>query len=187
MMENTGKKNASFFTVRNMATIGVLSALVFVGSYIQIPVGTSRVHLGNVFCSLSGLLFGPAAGGLAAGLGSMIYDLIDPRYMAESWLTFLLKFVIGFLAGLIAHRGEKTAFPKDLLGALAGSVAYVALYILKNTVKMALAGSAWGAALTATFFDKGVASMMNAALAVAASVALVQAIRPALRRAKLIP
>lgn len=184
-MENT-KKKGNFFTVRRLAVIGVLSALVFVGSYIQIPVGTSRIHLGNVFCALSGLLFGPATGGLASGIGSMLYDLIDPRYMAESWITFILKFVIGFLAGLIAHRGAKVTFPKDLLGAVTGSAAYVVLYILKNTIKSVLAGSAWGAAFIATFFDKGIASFINAILAVIASVALAQAIRPALRRAKLI-
>ena len=175
-----------FFSVRNLAIIGMLAALVFAGSYIQIPVGTSRIHLGNVFCSLSGLLFGPAVGGLASGIGSFLYDLIDPRYMAESWITFLLKFVIGFLAGLIAHRGEKVSLPRDILGGLVGSVAYVVLYITKNTIKMMLAGSAFQAAFVSTFLDKGIAALINGVLAVAASVALVQLIRPALRKAKIL-
>lgn len=185
-MSVTSNDKRSFFSVRNLAVIGMLAALVFAGSYIQIPIGTSRIHLGNVFCALSGLLFGPAVGGLASGIGSFLYDLIDPRYMAESWITFILKFFIGFVAGLIAHRGGKISLPKDIVGSLLGSVAYVILYITKNTIKMMIAGSAFGAAFTATFLDKGIAAMINGVLAVIASVALTQLIRPALRKAKIL-
>ncbi len=185
MMSNSTAKQP-FLTVRTLATVGMLAALVFAGSYIQIPLGTSRIHLGNVFCALSGLLFGPAVGGLASGIGSFLYDLIDPRYMAESWITFILKFVIGFLAGLIAHWAGKISLPRDILGSLAGSACYVVLYIVKNTVKMMIAGSAFQAALGATFVDKGIAAMINGALAVAAAVLLVQLIRPALRKAKIL-
>lgn len=183
-MENAKKEK--FFTIRRLAVIGVLAAMVFVGNYLQIPVASSRIHLGNVFCALSGLLFGPWVGGLASGVGNMVYDLIDPRYMAEAWLTFLLKFFIGFLAGLIAHSGKKVSLPKDVLGAAAGSVAYVVLYVAKNTIKAVLAGSAWGAAFTATFLERGIPSLVNAVLAVVVSVLLVQLIRPALRKARIL-
>ena len=122
-MEKTGNR----FSVRQLAIIGLLSALVFVFSWVQVPVGdVGRVHLGNVFCALSGLLFGPLTGGLASGFGSMLFDFTNPLYIAESWVTFLTKFFIGFLAGLIAQRGEKRTLAKDVLGASAGSAAYVA-------------------------------------------------------------
>ena len=52
--------------VKKLAVTGLLSALVFIFSWIQVPIGdVARLHLGNVFCALSGLLFGPIMGGIA--------------------------------------------------------------------------------------------------------------------------
>lgn len=94
--------------VKKLAVTGLLSALVFIFSWIQVPIGdVARLHLGNVFCALSGLLFGPIVGGIASGFGSMLFDFTNPAYIAESWITFITKFAIGFLAGLIAKHGAK--------------------------------------------------------------------------------
>ena len=91
--------------VKKIAVTGLLSALVFLFSWVQIPIGdVARLHLGNVFCALSGLLFGPLVGGIASGFGSMLFDFTNPAYIAESWITFITKFAIGFLAGVIAKR-----------------------------------------------------------------------------------
>lgn len=178
------EKSKSRFSVQRLAVIGLLSALVFVFSWIQVPIGdVARVHLGNVFCALSGLLFGPLTGGLASGFGSMLFDFTNPLYIAESWITFLTKFFIGFLAGLIAQRGERRTLAKDVLGASAGSVAYVALYLLKSyIVKFWIEHQAWGAVQT-QLVTKGVTSLINAVLAVVVSVLLARAVRPSLRRA----
>ena len=126
------------FSVRKLAIIGLLSALVFIFSWVQIPIGQiARVHLGNVFCALSGLLFGPLVGGLSSGFGSMLFDFTNPVYIAESWITFITKFFIGFLAGLIAHRGGKApTLHRDVLGAAVGSVTYILLYLTKSFIFM---------------------------------------------------
>ena len=117
------EKTSNRFTVRRLAVTGLLSALVFVFSWIQIPIGeVARIHLGNVFCALSGLLFGPLTGGLASGFGSMLFDFTNPLYIAESWITFITKFFIGFLAGLIAHQSGNISLGRDVLGASVGSV-----------------------------------------------------------------
>lgn len=178
----------SKFTVRDLAIIGLLSALVFVFSWMQIPLGTvARIHLGNVFCALSGLLFGPLAGGLASGFGSMLFDFTNPAYIAESWITFLTKFAIGFLAGLIAHRGHGFALYKDVLGAAAGCITYVGLYLTKSFVMgYYIEGQALGA-LQTQLVTKGVTSLINAVLAVVVSVLLAKLTRPALRRAGILP
>ncbi|NMA06377.1 MAG: ECF transporter S component, partial [Ruminococcaceae bacterium] len=60
-----------------------MAALTFVFTMffridIPTPLGKTMLHLGNVMCLLSGLLFGPVRGGLAGGIGSMMYDLFDP-------------------------------------------------------------------------------------------------------------
>ena len=98
-------------STKKIVWIGLMAALVFIGTFlrIKIPIGgdSTMLHLGNVFCALSGLLFGPLTGGLASGFGSMLFDFTNPLYIAESWITFITKFFIGFLAGLIAHRGGR--------------------------------------------------------------------------------
>ena len=173
-----------YWSVQRLAVFGVMSALVFTSSWMQIPIGdVSRVHLGNGFCALIGLLFGPWVGGLASGVGSMLFDFTNPMYIAESWITFLTKFFIGFLAGLIAHRSGNISLGRDVLGASVGSVTYVALYLLKSFImKFYIEGQALGAVQT-QLVTKGVTSLINAVLAVVVSVLLAKAVRPALRKA----
>ena len=180
-------QNKASFTVRRLAVTGLLAALVFIFSWIQIPIGQiARIHLGNVFCALSGLLFGPFTGGLASGFGSMLFDLTNPAYIAECWITFITKFFIGFLAGLIAGRGQKQGPGRDVLGAAVGSAAYVALYLVKSFIVMTIEAQAQGAIVT-QLYTKGATSLTNAVMAVIASVLLARALRPALRRAGILP
>lgn len=176
--------NHSSKKARQLAVIGLLSALVFVCSWVQIPIGDiARIHFGNVFCALGGLLFGPLVGGLSAGFGSMLFDFTNPAYIAESWITFLTKFMIGFLAGKIACSGTVRTLRKDIAGALVGSVTYVILYLLKSwVIKFYIEQQAAGAVLT-QLITKGVTSTVNAVLAVILSVVLAQMMRPALQRA----
>ena len=98
-------------STRRIAMAGLLAALTAVGSALRITIpvtigGTSAFHLGNIFCALSGILLGPGLGGVAAGLGSAIYDMTNPAYISEAWLTFLLKGAYALAAGL-AYRNLK--------------------------------------------------------------------------------
>ena len=56
--------------------IGMLAAVVLVVTLYRFPLLGSQVHFANTMCLLSGLLMGPFAGGLAAGLGSALYDVL---------------------------------------------------------------------------------------------------------------
>lgn len=181
------EKTSQRFTVRQLAITGLLSALVFVFSWVQIPIGdVARIHLGNVFCSLAGLLFGPVTGGLASGFGSMLFDFTNPAYIATCWVTFLTKFFIGFLAGLIVRGTKNPGLLLDNAAAAAGSAAYVVLYLCKTFImKYWVEGQALGAVQT-VLIAKGVTSVINGILAVVVSVALARAIRPALRRANIL-
>ena len=127
----------SKFSVYTLSAIGVMTAVSFISNFISIPIGTlTRIHMGHVFCSLSGILLGPFYGGLAGGLGAFFYDFTNPLYVAEAPITLFNKFFIGFLAGLISHRGghygEKASL--NFVGALAGNLAYTALFYLKNFI-----------------------------------------------------
>ena len=56
--------------------IGVLAAAVYVITLFRFPLLGSKVHFANAMCILAGLLLGPVPGGIAAGLGSALYDLM---------------------------------------------------------------------------------------------------------------
>lgn len=129
--------NRSSNTIYRIAAIGVLSAMVFAANFLSIPIGDiTRIHFGNVFCVLSGLLLGPISGGLCAGLGGFFYDLFNPLYAAEAPITFAMKFVLGALVGVIAHSGKSYGNNriKNIIGAVAGSLGYVVVYLSKNFI-----------------------------------------------------
>ena len=116
---------------------GLMAALVAVGSALRITlpvnVGTTSFHLGNIMCALSGILLGPWLGGLASGLGSAIYDIMNPLYISECWITFLTKGAYGLVAGLIIRAGgKKFGYVKALLATLAGALTYAVLYLAKS-------------------------------------------------------
>ena len=76
-------------TIFKICAIGIFGALVFVASMISVPIPVaigdiSRIHLGNIFCLLSGLVLGPVSGGLSAGIGSALYDITNPAYIASA-------------------------------------------------------------------------------------------------------
>jgi len=104
-------KKESTITTKKLVLAALMAALTVVGSAIrvQMPIsvgGTTAFHLGNIFCALSGLLLGPWLGGLAAGLGSFLYDIMT-NYISECWITFLTKGAYGLVAGLVAWKAGK--------------------------------------------------------------------------------
>ncbi len=118
-----------------IAFIGMMGAIVFVSNYISftIPLAIggdiTRVHVANAFCLLAGLSLGPVAGGLSAGIGSMLYDLTIPQFIAGSPFTFAFKCVI---AGGGKKSGSSSA--KIIAGGVAGQVCYIVLYIGKKFI-----------------------------------------------------
>lgn len=183
--------NSDRFSVRRIALIGVLSALVFAATYLHIDIptalGKTMIHLGNVVCLLGGVLFGPLTGGLSAGIGSALYDLIDPVYAPEAWITFINKFLMGFFAGLICNIGRGKGLKKEnaftLIGAICGAVLYVALYVGKTiVVQYFINNGVWETVITVAI-QKGTVSLVNALIAVAVSTVLAISLRPALKKA----
>lgn len=185
----------SWFTAKNMALVGVLTALVFAANWISIPIptplGSTRFHLGNVMCLLSGFLLGPVAGGFAAGLGSMFFDFTYPEYVSEAWITFLMKFAMACLCGLIARRGGarlSTAgkWRRNTVAAVSGALLYVILYVSKNFVYSYFFLRMELTPVLLTVAQKGAVSLVNGIIAVAAVLPLNTALRAALSRAKLV-
>lgn len=93
--------NASKKVLYNMVIIALFTALTFVGTYVQIPLGTSKVHLGNFVCILAGLLCGGLVGGISGSLGMGLNDLLS-GYGPDTYLrSFIVKFLLGFIAGAL--------------------------------------------------------------------------------------
>ena len=180
------------FTTKRIAMAGLLAALTVVGSGLRITLplsiaGTTSFHLGNIMCALSGILLGPWLGGLAAGLGSAIYDMMNPAYIDECWITFLTKGAYGVAAGLVIRAGHKQwDYKKAVAATVAGALTYAALYLAKSYFYSGLLK--YGLAPEAAWVDvlgRLPATTFNAAIAILCAPALAVAIRKALKQAHL--
>ena len=152
MMES--KKKA--FSLYDIVMIGLMAAVVFVVTMflsirIPTPTGTTMIKLANAFVLLCGLLLGPVRGGLAAGIGSMMADLIG-GYMAWVPGTFAIKALTALLGGWLYHRmagkGMNTITRVVLCGIPAEIVMVLGYFVYEVGMEVVM-GSSMGAAAAA--------------------------------------
>ena len=178
-------------TTKKIVMVALMAALTVAGSSLRIKVpasvvGTSAFHLGNIMCALSGILLGPWLGGLAAGLGSALYDVFDPIYIAEAWLTFLMKGAYGLTAGLIAWSGKKKwGYGKASIATTAGAVLYAFLYLGKTYLKGVYVKGLTSTASLLALTEKILPTSFNAVVAIVFAPILAVAIRTALEKNRL--
>ena len=177
------------FSIAQIVMVGLMAALVFATSNLRItiplPVDKAAIHLGNMCCVLAGLLLGPI-GGLASGIGSFFFDLFNPLYASEAFITLFNKFFIGFVAGLIAHWRGRTGsnVGRNIVAGVAGSMTYVALYMLKTWVYGSYVFSLEAdSAMMLYFLPKLLTSVVNGVVAVAVAVPLAAVLLKALDKA----
>ena len=186
-------KKEKFFTIRNITLIGVLAACVFVLTKfasipIPTPLGKTALSVGNTMCILGSVLFGPLVGGLSAGIGNALVDLTDPVWAREFIITFINKFLMAFVAGIMMRYfrvvGDKV---RVWIAGAAGSITYVILHITKNIISgVKLQGFTLPVAIAETLTLKLPVSLANAALAVICASLLYLALKEPLRRAHII-
>ena len=179
--------------VRRLAVLAMFTALVFVSNYLRVTMpiaigGNTSFTLANIMCCLSGLLLGPV-GGLASGLGSALYDLTNPLFAPECWLTFLTKGAMGLGAGLLFVRGthrENPTYPRCLAGVGLGCIVYYIIYFAKSYFYNGLlVEGLQPAAALATLGFKVPASLFNATIAIVVAPMLCILLHNALKRARL--
>ena len=186
-------RNEKVYKLTLTALMAALSYVVF--TFLQIKIAlpggdATSLHLGNAVCVLGALLLGGVYGGLGGAIGMTIGDLLDPVYIIYAPKTFLLKFCIGLITGLVAHKlgkistsNTKHVFKWTLIASICGMVFnmifdplvgyfYKRVIIGKPAAEVTLA---WN--ITAT--------SINAVLSVIAAVAIYMALRPALRKSGL--
>lgn len=179
------------YTTKKIAIIALMIGLVYVGSLISfyIPVGVgspTRIHLGNAFCLLSGLILGPIWGGFAAGVGSVFLDLTNPAYIAGAPITFIFKFLMGAVCGAIAYNGGKLSLnkKKNLIGSILGQITYIVLYLGKTFITSNLLFGVPKEGAWLALGTKAVTSTINAIFAVILAMLLITLInkRPETRK-----
>ena len=157
----------------------VMAALVFVVTLFRFPLLGSKVHFANAVCLLCGLLLGPNVGGMAAGLGSALYDLtMYNEGFVNLLITFVSKFAMAWVCGKLAGKTteEKQQLSRLIPACVIGALTYVALYMLKTGIYGAIAGNIWGPVAS-----KFPASIINAGAAMIAAPLFYRAVLPALK------
>ena len=185
--------------VYKIVITGLMAALCSVAfTFLKIPIPTFggdmvALHIGNAFCVLAALLLGGGYGGIAGALGMTIADLLDPAYVTSAPKTFLLKFCIGLIAGLVAHKiahitqdhDSKYVLKWSLIASIAGLGFNVIMdpivgYFYKNYIlgvesSAAKIRSTWAAGVT----------FINAVAGTIVVVVVYMAVRPVLKKAGL--
>lgn len=188
-------------TTKKIVITALMAALTVAGSAIRVTMpidiaGTTSFHLGNIMCALAGLLLGPWYGALAAGLGSAIYDCLNPLFIAESWITFLTKGAYGLVAGLVFWYGDRAllagkqtqenpvqaGYPKAALASAAGAVTYAVLYLGKSYFKGMIVNGLTHDAAMLSLAAKLPATIFNGVVAIIFAPILAVAIKAALRK-----
>ena len=187
-------------TVMELAQTALLAALCYVSFtflQIKIPVpggDATSLHIGNEFCVLGALLLGGVYGGIAGAVGMTIADIMDPVYILVAPKTFVLKFCIGLITGLVAHKiarinestDRKYVFKWSVLASIAGLAFNVIAdpivgffykqYILGQPQELAQALAKMSA----------LATLINAIVSVILVAIIYNALRPALIRSHLL-
>ncbi len=184
-------------TVRKVAFAGIFAAITFVVfTYLSIPIptvggGKVTVHLGNAFCVLGTLLLGTAYGSIGGALGLTIADLIDPVYIVQAPITFVIKLIIGLITGTIAHRiyhlkeeQDKSRLLIKTIAASAAGLAFNAVFdpLIRYYYKILILGRP---AAEVSLTINVVVTLINSVVSLFIAVALYMALRPALRKAGL--
>lgn len=191
------QKNSTTYKIALTGLIAALSYVVFTFLQIKIMIpGTqdaTSIHLGNAVCVLGALLLGGPLGGIGGAIGMTIGDLLDPVYIMSSPKTFILKLCIGLVTGVVAHkigrlsfcRDAKTAFKWSLAAAICGlgfNVVFDPLF--SYFYKLVILGKPIA---ELTLLPNITTTTINAVTSTVVSVAVYNALRPALKKAGLLP
>lgn len=183
-------------TTIKLAQTAIFAALCYVSFtflQIKIPVpggDATSLHIGNAFCVLAALILGGGYGGLAGAVGMTIADILDPVYILGAPKTFVLKFAIGLIVGLVAHRvarinestDKKYVFKWSILASAAGlGFNVIADPVVGYFYKQYILGQPQQMAEVLAKVN-GIATLINAVVSMFLVGLLYNAVRPALLR-----
>lgn len=141
---------------KKMVIAALMAALTCIATMIiKFPTPTmGYIHLGDGFVLMCGVLLGPWAGALAAGIGSMFADIFS-GYASWAIATLLIKALTAMIAGLIFHGFRKNLHQAAapyigiITGGIAGETIMVLGYFLFETGLASAADGSFSAAALA--------------------------------------
>ena len=179
--------NSKRFTIFNLTFMAMMAAMVYVVTLFRFPLLGSKIHFANAVCLLSGILLGPLQGGLAAGIGSALYDAVAGYDLVNVFITLVSKFAMAWVCGMVLHGGKKPhRLDRTALACVLGALTYVFLYALKTFIYQRFVYGFPMDAVLATVVSKVIPSLINAAAAVVAAPLFYHAVLPALRSSGLL-
>ena len=168
----------------------VMAAIICVITLFRIPLGQSKVHFANAMCLLAGLLLGPVTGGLSAGLGSALYDVLFGGYgPLDAVITFVSKFAMAWVAAVLFRAfmkqyrdssAKETILPL-VISCVIGALTYVALYMLKTWIFKMYVEPVPAETIPTVMIAKLGPSLINAAFAIVVAPIFYHAVLPALK------
>lgn len=112
-------KNDKIMKLVTAALLAAMTCIVTMFLHITIPSGNGAyIHPGDAFVVLSGIILGPIYGGISAGIGSMLADILlgAPQYAIA---TLLIKFLSAMVA---AYSYRMLRSHSVILSATLGSI-----------------------------------------------------------------
>ena len=187
-------KNEKLLKVVFTGIFAALSYVVFTFLQITIPLpggDATSIHLGNAVCVLGALLLGGVYGGLGGAIGMTIGDLMDPVYVVYAPKTLFLKFCIGLITGLVAHKiahvstetDNRKVFRWTLIASVSGLLFNVIFDpLIGYFYKLMILGKP---AAELTLAWNVTSTSINAVTSTIVSVMVYMAVRPALKKSGL--
>lgn len=127
------------FNIRKEVFAALMAAVTLIATaVISIPTPTlGYIHIGDAIVLTCPVLLGPWYGGLAAGLGSMLADILL-GYSVSAIPTFIIKFITAFILGqLIRHfAGKSTKLPVIVAYMLIAELNMIIGYFIWSTMKL---------------------------------------------------
>lgn len=129
--------------VSKLVRAALLAALCFVlTKVVNVPAPTGYVNLGDCAVLLSAWMLGPVYGGLAAGVGVMLADVLSP-YALYAPGTFIIKFAMAAAAALIFRAmKERGTLAARIVGGIAAEAIMAAGYFVYESLVLGVGAAA---------------------------------------------
>lgn len=92
---------------RKLTITALISAIITISTImIQIPIPGGYIHGGDAIIIFAAIFFGPFYGAIAAGIGSMMADLLT-GFAIWAFPSLIIKASMAFIIGKIAYQGSE--------------------------------------------------------------------------------
>lgn len=112
------KKASVFFSIRALTIAAMLTAMsvvigMFCKTFLNFSGGLFRITFENLPIIISGIIFGPLAGGIVGAGSDLISYLLSPQIYPPNLTVTLGAFTVGAVSGLVSRMlGTKTSKAK---------------------------------------------------------------------------